>query len=75
MESHVSNLFRLKRKKFILLVDRERVNMFIQFRGTSWLVKTIWRTVHQDNCQTIFEHKPKIQEIILKYQTKVDRTF
>ena len=24
----------------------------------------------KDNCQTIFEHKPKIQDIILKYQSK-----
>jgi len=28
----------------------------------------------KDNCQTIFEHKPKIQDIILKYQSKRDRT-
>ena len=28
----------------------------------------------KDNSQTIFEHKPKIQDIILKYQSKRDRT-
>jgi len=28
----------------------------------------------KDNCQSIFEHKPKIQDIILKYQSKRDRT-
>merc|ERR1719347_455540 len=27
----------------------------------------------KDNCQSIFEHKPKIQDIILKYQSKRDR--
>merc|ERR1719412_1424220 len=28
----------------------------------------------KDTCQSIFEHKPKIQDIILKYQSKRDRT-
>jgi len=28
----------------------------------------------KDNSQSIFEHKPKIQDIILKYQSKRDRT-
>ena len=32
----------------IFQVDRERVNMFIHFRDNNPLVKTIWRTVHQE---------------------------
>ena len=32
----------------IFQVDRERVNMFIHFRDTNPLVRSVWRTVHQE---------------------------